>query len=190
MVQAIAGPIVISGGAPSTIPIDDQPTVISKDFPIGAPLAIANLAPAEMGRLLLGQRLGHYDLLEFVGGGGMGAVFKAHDTMLDRIVAVKVLSKIQSDDEETLRRFKNEAQSAARLDHDNIGRVHYVGEDRGWHYIVFEFIEGVNLRDLVLARRPAAAGAGRQLHAASGRCAVPTPVSATWFIAISSPRMC
>ena len=148
------GPVVVSGSAPSTIPIDDQPTVISKDFPVGAPLAITNLAPAEMGRLLLGQRLGHYDLLEFVGGGGMGAVFKAHDTTLDRIVAVKVLAKVQSDDEETLRRFKNEAQSTARLDHDNIGRVHYVGEDRGWHYIVFEFIEGVNLRDLVVRDGP------------------------------------
>ncbi len=79
----------------------------------------------------------------------MGAVFRAHDTMLDRTVAVKVLSKVQSNDEETLRRFKNEAQSAARLDHENIGRVHYVDEDKGWHYIVFEFIEGINLRDLV-----------------------------------------
>jgi len=99
--------------------------------------------------VLLGQTLGHYQLLEFVGGGGMGAVFRGLDTMLNRIVAVKVLSHTQSDDEETLRRFKNEAQSAARLDHENIGRVHYVGEADGWHYIVFEFIEGINLRDLV-----------------------------------------
>ena len=71
------------------------------------------------------------------------------DTTLDREVAVKVLSRDQSADEETLRRFRNEAQSAARLNHDNIARVFYVGEDRGVHYIVFEFIEGVNLRDLV-----------------------------------------
>ena len=62
----------------------------------------------------------------------------------------KVLSRQQSDDEETLRRFRNEAQSAARLDHENIGRVHAVGSDDGWHYIVFEFIEGTNLRDTVL----------------------------------------
>lgn len=53
-----------------------------------------------------------------------------------------------------LRRFRNEAQSAARLDHENIGRVHAVGSERGWHYIVFEFIEGTNLRDLVAARGP------------------------------------
>ncbi len=128
---------------------DSERTVISKETPVAVPLPAAQLPPAEMGKLLEGQRLGHFDLREFVGGGGMGAVFRAHDTMLDRIVAVKVLSKLQSNDEETLRRFKNEAQSAARLDHDNIGRVHYVGEDQGWHYIVFEFIEGINLRELV-----------------------------------------
>jgi serine/threonine-protein kinase len=74
--------------------------------------------------------------------------------MLNRVVAVKVLSQEQSNDEETLRRFQNEAQSAARLDHENISRVFYVGEDRGWHYIVFEFIEGANLRDVVQNEGP------------------------------------
>ena len=130
---------------------DSDRTVISKETPVAAvlPISQSHLPPSEMGKLLAGQRLGHFELKEFVGGGGMGAVFRALDTMLDRIVAVKVLSKVQSNDEETLRRFKNEAQSAARLDHDNIGRVHYVGEDQGWHYIVFEFIEGINLRELV-----------------------------------------
>ncbi|MFM8708416.1 MAG: serine/threonine-protein kinase, partial [Planctomycetia bacterium] len=105
---------------------------------------------AEIGRLLEGRSLGPYRLDQFVGGGGMGAVFRALDTTLDRVVAVKVLSRQQSDDEETLRRFRNEAQSAARLDHENIGRVHAVGSNDGWHYIVFEFIEGTNLRDVVL----------------------------------------
>ena len=61
----------------------------------------------------------------------------------------------QAADRDTLpRRFQNEAQSAARLDHDNIARVYYVGEDRGLHYIVFEFIEGVNVRDLVEQKGP------------------------------------
>jgi eukaryotic-like serine/threonine-protein kinase len=123
--------------------------VNSKQPPTSLPPTTSLLLPAEMGRVLQGEKLGHFELIEFVGGGGMGAVFRALDTMLNRIVAVKVLSHEQSDDEETLRRFKNEAQSAARLDHENIGRVHYVGEDSGWHYIVFEFIEGINLRDLV-----------------------------------------
>ena len=55
----------------------------------------------------------------------------------------------QAADAETVQRFQNEAQSAARLDHENIARVHYVGEDRGIHFIAFEFVEGVNIRVLV-----------------------------------------
>ncbi len=137
--------------------VDDQPTVISRN-PLAAHSAIslATFNPAELGRILEGERLGHFDLQEFVGGGGMGAVFRALDTMLNRIVAVKVLSQDQASDEEALKRFKNEAQSAARLDHENISRVYYVGEDRGLHYIVFEYIEGINLRDLVLQNGPLA----------------------------------
>ncbi|MFM8435186.1 MAG: serine/threonine-protein kinase, partial [Planctomycetia bacterium] len=120
-----------------------EATVISAQPPVGP------LSMAEIGRVLEGRRLGAYQLERFVGGGGMGAVFRALDTTLDRIVAVKVLSRQQSADEEMLRRFRNEAQSAARLDHENIGRVHAVGSEDGWHFIVFEFIEGTNLRDLV-----------------------------------------
>src|SRR5256714_5941870 len=78
----------------------------------------------------------------------MGAVFRATDTRLGRTVAVKVLSR-DHDDEETIRRFRNEAQSAARLDHPNIARVYYVGEDQGLNFIVFEFVDGTNLRDQV-----------------------------------------
>ena len=118
-------------------------TVISSKAPIG------DLSTHDIGKSLEGELLGPLVLKEFVGGGGMGAVFRALDTTLNREVAVKLLSHGQSQDDETLRRFKNEAQSAARLDHENIARVYHVGEDRGVHYIVFEFIEGVNLRDLV-----------------------------------------
>jgi len=118
----------------------DDDTVIS---------AAAPSASADIGRALEGTMLGPYRLDAFVGGGGMGAVFRALDTTLDRTVAVKVLAGRQADDEEMLRRFRNEAQSAARLDHENIGRVHAVGSDGGWHYIVFEFIEGRNIRDVV-----------------------------------------
>jgi serine/threonine-protein kinase len=92
--------------------------------------------------------------MEFVGGGGMGAVFRARDTRLDRIVALKVLAREHGSDEETVRRFRNEAQSAARLDHENIARAYHIGEDKGIHYITFEFIEGVNIRELVHRRGP------------------------------------
>jgi len=98
--------------------------------------------------------LGPYRLDQFIGGGGMGAVFRALDTTLDRTVAVKVLAGRQADDEEMLKRFRNGAQSAARLDYENIGRVHAVGSENGWHFIVFEFIEGTNLRDVIRAEGP------------------------------------
>ena len=124
----------------------------------GEPARPPAASPAEIGVALRGTMLGPYRLESFVGGGGMGAVFRAHDTTLDRVVAVKVLSRAQSADEDMLRRFRNEAQSAARLDHENIGRVHAVGSDQGWHYIVFEFIEGRNLRDIVREEGPFAVG--------------------------------
>lgn len=143
-----------SSRARQAVVIDEQKTVISKKPPLSDPLPLPRVTtPAEMGRILVGERLSHFELEEFVGGGGMGAVFRATDTMLNRTVAVKVLSRDQTD-EETLKRFKNEAQNAARLDHERIARVYYVGEDKGWHYIVFEYIDGVNVRDLVDEKGP------------------------------------
>ena len=110
--------------------------------------------PTELGRVLEGERLNHFQMDAFVGGGGMGAVFRGTDTALGRTVAIKVLLQQYSNDEETTLRFKNEAQSTARLDHENIARVYYVGEDRGWHYIVLEYVEGENIRDLVYRHGP------------------------------------
>ncbi|MCA9072697.1 MAG: serine/threonine protein kinase, partial [Planctomycetaceae bacterium] len=96
-----------------------------------------------------GFELGHFVLQERIGIGGMGAVFRALDTRLQRIVALKVLGPAQSRDESSVRRFQNEASAAARLDHDNIARVYYIGEDQGLHFIAFEYITGTNLRDLI-----------------------------------------
>jgi predicted Ser/Thr protein kinase len=141
-------PLLPVGGPRVAIEGLDEATVISAAAPAGPS------SSAEIGRQLVGTTLGPYRLEQFIGGGGMGAVFRGHDTTLDRVVAVKVLAGRQSDDEEMLRRFRNEAQSAARLDHENIGRVYAVGSERGWHYIVFEFIEGRNLRDVVRDEGP------------------------------------
>ncbi len=132
-------------------PLDEQPTVVTSRSPLATPLPLGPLS-REIGPALVGSTLGHFRLDEFIGGGGMGVVFRAHDLSLDRSVAVKVLSQQQT--EESLKRFRNEAQSAARLDHPHIARVYYVGEDRGWNYIVFEYIEGVNVRDLVSHKGP------------------------------------
>lgn len=153
-----------SGSARTPVPLSptprpmpmggDQPTVISSLPPLPAPSATDSAHRILEGRIMPGDHLGHFELLDYVGGGGMGRVFRASDTRLARIVALKVLSSEQAADAETVQRFQNEAQSAARLDHENIARVHYVGEDRGIHFIAFEFVEGVNIRVLVDQRGP------------------------------------
>ena len=128
--------------------LEKQKTVVSRLPPLGLSSVASGNQVREAGNDLEGVKLGHFQLERLVGGGGMGTVYRATDTSLGRTVAVKVVDRDQSADA-TLARFKNEAQSAARLDHPNIAQVFYVGEDAGWHYIVFEFIDGVNLRDLV-----------------------------------------
>lgn len=133
---------------------DDQLTVITQPGMPPANLRSDSVIRILHGRFLPGERLGHFELQKYVGGGGMGKVFLALDTRLARSVALKILSPEHAADRETVLRFQNEAQSAARLDHENIARVYYVGEDRGLHYIVFEFIEGVNVRDLVQSKGP------------------------------------
>ena len=144
-----------ASATPKPMPImGDQPTIISNRPPLPAHSASDSAYRILEGRIMPGDHLGHFELLDYVGGGGMGRVFRASDTRLARIVALKVLSPDQASDEETVQRFQNEAQSAARLDHENIARVHYVGEDRGIHFIAFEFVEGVNVRVLVEQRGP------------------------------------
>lgn len=106
------------------------------------------------GRILPGDQIGHFQLIEYAGGGGMGRVFRAIDLQLDRTVALKILPPEQAADPDSLQRFRNEAQSAARLDHDNVVRAYYAGEECGLHYIVFEFVEGLNLRTLVERKGP------------------------------------
>jgi serine/threonine-protein kinase len=102
---------------------------------------------------MLGHQLGDVRLDEYVGGGGMGAVFRGHDIKLHRTVAVKVLSA-RGGDAESARRFQIEARSAARLDHPNIARVHFAGEEGGTRFLVFEYIDGLNLRDIVNSGGP------------------------------------
>jgi serine/threonine-protein kinase len=112
------------------------------------PADIIDRTPAAVTKGLLGAQLNHFHLEAFIGGGGMGAVFKGHDEQLDRTVAIKVIPFV-GDDPDLQRRFRNEAQSAAKLDHPRIARVFDVGSHGDWHYIVFEYIEGTNIRDLV-----------------------------------------
>lgn len=102
--------------------------------------------------LLDGLQLGHFQIEQRIGAGGMGAVFRALDTRLQRSVALKILTPSLSRDDAAVQRFRNEARSAARLDHDNIARVYFIGEDQGLNFIAFEFITGTNLRELIRER--------------------------------------
>ncbi|MFN0021265.1 MAG: protein kinase domain-containing protein [Pirellulaceae bacterium] len=146
---------VISGssGHMQDIALPTDKTVISKRLISTDVAPPAPPTSQSLGAALVGKKFGNYELAEFVGGGGMGAVFRAIDTSMGRTVAVKVLSRDHTDDE-TIRRFRNEAQSAARLDHPNIARAYYVGEHEGWNFIVFEFVQGTNLRELVEKQGP------------------------------------
>ena len=94
-----------------------------------------------------GSRIGPYEILSPLGAGGMGEVYKAHDTRLNRDVAIKVLPPSFAADEERLRRFTLEAQSAGALNHPNILVVHDVGTDGGIPYVVSELLEGHTLRE-------------------------------------------
>src|SRR5207249_1431847 len=96
-----------------------------------------------------GVRLGAYEVGDLVGRGGMGEVYRARDTRLKRDVAIKVLPQAFAADRERLRRFEQEARSAAALNHPIIISVHDMGTADGSAYIVSELLEGQNLRELL-----------------------------------------
>jgi len=133
--------------------VEDEKTVISQR-PAASPRDFYQQMPlAELADILEGRMLDHFAVGQLIGGGGMGAVFRGLDKRLDRVVAIKVIPAAKRDPA-MLRRFRLEAQAAARLDHPNIARVFYVGEAEQWDYIVFEFIDGINVRDLVELEGP------------------------------------
>ncbi len=97
--------------------------------------------------LSAGSRLGPYEILSPLGAGGMGEVYKARDTRLNRHVAVKVLPENLAGDAEALSRFEREAKSVAALSHPNILAIHDFGRDDGGVYAVMELLEGETLRE-------------------------------------------
>jgi eukaryotic-like serine/threonine-protein kinase len=109
--------------------------------------------------LTSGTRLGPYEIQSSVGAGGMGEVYRARDTRLDRTVAIKILPAAVSSDPDRLLRFQHEARILSTLNHSNVLAIFDVGEQNDVRYLVSEFLEGQSLREAlaagVLSRRKA-----------------------------------